>query len=105
MRYDSLDAFYKPHVDCLDDAGQVLLGGQRVGTVLIYLTDVDEGGSTRFPALDLDVVPRALSAVAWANVRADGDPDTRTLHEARPTSCHKVAVNCWVRAFTGADML
>ena len=105
VRYASPDAFYKPHLDCLDDAGQVLLGGQRVGTVLVYLNDVDAGGATRFPALDLAVAPRALNAVAWANVRADGLPDVRARHEALPTPRRKVAVNCWVRAFPGADGL
>ena len=67
-------------------------------TVLVYLNDVDEGGATRFPALGLEVAPRELQAVAWANVRA--------RHEALPTTGElKVAVNCWVRAFPGADAL
>ena len=105
VRYASPAAFYKPHLDCLEEAGQVLLGGQRVGTVLVYLNDVDEGGATRFPALDLEVAPRELQAVAWANVRADGVPDVRARHEALPTAATKVAVNCWVRAFPGADAL
>ena len=106
VRYASPAAFYKPHLDCLEEAGQVLLGGQRVGTVLVYLNDVDEGGATRFPALDLEVAPRELQAVAWANVRADGVPDVRARHEALPTTGElKVAVNCWVRAFPGADAL
>ena len=106
VRYASPAAFYKPHLDCLEEAGQVLLGGQRVGTVLVYLNDVDEGGATRFPALGLEVAPRELQAVAWANVRADGVPDVRARHEALPTTGElKVAVNCWVRAFPGADAL
>ena len=105
VRYASPAAFYKPHLDCLEEAGQVLLGGQRVGTVLVYLNDVDAGGATRFPALGLEVAPRELQAVAWANVRADGVPDVRARHEALPTTATKVAVNCWVRAFPGADAL
>ena len=33
-------------------------GGQRVGTVLMYLTDVEEGGETVFPSsLDHPVIP------------------------------------------------
>ena len=105
VRYASPAAFYKPHLDCLEEAGQVLLGGQRVGTVLVYLNDVEDGGATRFPALGLEVAPRELQAVAWANVRADGVPDVRARHEALPTAATKVAVNCWVRAFPGADAL
>ena len=106
VRYASPAAFYKPHLDCLEEAGQVLLGGQRVGTVLVYLNDVADGGATRFPALGLEVAPRELQAVAWANVRADGVPDVRARHEALPTTGElKVAVNCWVRAFPGADAL
>ena len=84
VRYASPAAFYKPHLDCLEEAGQVLLGGQRVGTVLVYLNDVDEGGATRFPALGLEVAPRELQAVAWANVRADGVRTCARAHGARP---------------------
>jgi len=33
-------------------------GGQEVFTLLIYLNDVDEGGETIFPKIDLKVLPK-----------------------------------------------
>ncbi len=55
-------------------------GGQRVGTFVIYLSDVEAGGCTVFPALGLEVRPKKGSAVFFANVDADGTPDRKTLH-------------------------
>lgn len=45
---------YEPHYDYFLDTvnPQEIYGGQRVATMLIYLTTVDEGGETFFPASD-----------------------------------------------------
>jgi prolyl 4-hydroxylase len=42
---------YRPHMDAFSDAFNQAedKGGQRVATVLMYLTDVEEGGETVFP--------------------------------------------------------
>ena len=42
-------------------------GGQRVGTVLMYLTDVEEGGETVFPSsLDHPVITSTFDACNFA---------------------------------------
>ena len=112
VRYATPDAFYKAHRDSLADEAQVLLGGQRVGTVLVYLGDVPpgRGGATRFERLAADVAPAAGMALAFANVDATGQPEPRSEHAALPLlpgepPVEKVAVNCWIRAFPGADQL
>ena len=78
-------AEYKPHYDYFDPAqpgnDRVLAtGGQRIATLVMYLNDVEAGGSTVFPSLGLDVLPRRGSAVYFAYTGASGETDPRTLH-------------------------
>ena len=52
---------YRAHYDSWDHDGSdktlrcIKYGGPRMVTALIYLNDVEEGGSTKFTKLDLDV--------------------------------------------------
>ncbi|KAJ1453000.1 hypothetical protein M885DRAFT_525476 [Pelagophyceae sp. CCMP2097] len=111
VRYSSAAHHYGAHCDLLDDAEQLLVGGQRVATVLAYVSvpDGESGGETRFEALDVDVRPTLHAALAWANVDARGAPDLRSRHAAlkltAQTASPKIAVNCWIRAFPSADQM
>lgn len=40
---------YEPHFDYFHDKANQELGGHRVATVLMYLSDVEKGGETIFP--------------------------------------------------------
>lgn len=76
---------YRPHFDWFDPAlpgprRHLSVGGQRVGTFVMYLADVEAGGGTGFPELGLEVRPQKGSAVFFANVDAFGRPDRKTLH-------------------------
>jgi prolyl 4-hydroxylase len=65
----------------------------------MYLSDVEEGGGTRFPLLNLTVEPKKGRAVLWTSV-LDDDPherDDRTEHEALDVvSGVKYACNVWL---------
>ncbi len=60
--------------------------GVRVLTMLIYLNDVEEGGGTNFPALNLTIVPQRGRALIWPNVLNEDliTQDNRTMHQALP---------------------
>jgi prolyl 4-hydroxylase len=58
--------------------------GPRALTLFLYLNDVEEGGGTRFPKLDITVQPKLGNAILWPSV-LDEEPekkDPRTDHEA-----------------------
>jgi prolyl 4-hydroxylase len=64
-------AQYKPHFDHFDAdsaGGQVALarGGQRVGTVVVYLATPEQGGATVFPEQGLQVHAHAGHAVFFS---------------------------------------
>ena len=79
---------YRPHRDYRPPSGYVPLAqggsGQRVATVIAYLNDVEAGGDTEFPLLDLTLAPKRGSLLAFRNVDAAGQPDPRTLHAGKP---------------------
>ena len=62
------------------------LCGPRVFTFFLYLSDVEEGGGTSFPRLNLTVHPKRGSAVWWPHGYNDNPwrKDDRTHHEAMP---------------------
>ncbi len=80
---------YKTHVDYFDPAlaGQKKVieeTGQRILTMLTYLSDVAAGGGTEFPKLDIRVDPEPGMTLAFYNVTGDGQPDPRTKHAGLP---------------------
>ena len=80
-------AEYKPHYDYFDPAepGTATIlkrGGQRVGTLVIYLNNPTKGGGTVFPDFHLEVGPRQGNAVFFSYERPH--PSTKTLHGGSP---------------------
>ncbi len=75
-------------------------GHQRIVTVLIYLNNVIQGGSTEFPRLNVSVEPRLGRAVVFNNVGPSlMKPHPGSLHAGRPVlQGEKWACNLWFHA-------
>jgi prolyl 4-hydroxylase len=94
-------AEYKPHYDYFDpkEPGTPAIlqrGGQRVGTVVVYLSEPAKGGGTSFPDVGLVVAPKRGNAVFFSY--DNPDPSTRTLHGGAPVIAgEKWIATKWLR--------
>jgi prolyl 4-hydroxylase len=80
-------AEYKPHYDYFEPSEPgtpsiLARGGQRVATLVIYLSEPARGGGTTFPDVHLEVAPKRGNAVFFSYERPH--PSTRTLHGGAP---------------------
>lgn len=94
---------YEPHYDYFLDEFNTKNGGQRVATVLMYLSDVEEGGETVFPAAKanfssvpwwndlsecarkgLSLKPKMGDALLFWSMRPDATLDASSLHGGCP---------------------
>lgn len=92
---------YKPHYDYFDPAEPgtptiLQRGGQRVGTLVMYLSEPEQGGATVFPDIGFEVAPKRGCAVFFSYTRPH--PSTRTLHGGAPVLAgEKWIATKWLR--------
>lgn len=73
--------------------------GVRILTFYFYLNDVEEGGGTRFPHLNMTVTPKRGRAALWPSVLDEhpNEKDGRSDHEALPVlKGEKYGCNAWI---------
>ncbi|GAA0153236.1 protein modifying enzyme [Lithospermum erythrorhizon] len=94
---------YEPHFDYFLDEFNTKNGGQRIATVLMYLSNVEEGGETVFPSANgsfnstrgwntlsecakkgLSVKPQMGDALLFWSMRPDATLDPTSLHGGCP---------------------
>ena len=74
-------------------------GGQRSWTAMAFLNQVEEGGATEFPRLDLSIPPQTGALLFWNNMNPDGSPTPNTLPAGRPViKGTKYSITKWYRA-------
>ncbi len=94
-------AQYRPHYDYFDpkEPGTPTIlrrGGQRVGTLVMYLQAPEQGGATTFPDVGLEVAPVRGTGVFFSYDRPD--PGTRSLHGGAPVlTGEKWVATKWLR--------
>ena len=94
-------AEYKPHYDYFEPSHSgtpsiLKRGGQRVGTIVMYLNTPTLGGGTTFPDVHLEVAPMKGHAVFFSYDRPH--PMTRSLHGGAPViEGEKWVATKWMR--------
>ncbi|XP_014512275.1 probable prolyl 4-hydroxylase 6 [Vigna radiata var. radiata] len=93
---------YEPHFDYFHDKANQIMGGHRIATVLMYLSNVEKGGETIFPNSEgkllqpkddtwsecahkgYAVKPRKGDALLFFSLNLDATTDTNSLHGSCP---------------------
>ncbi len=94
---------YRPHHDYVDPskagaAPFLARGGQRVGSLVMYLNTPARGGGTNFPDARLEIAAHKGNAVFFSYGRPD--PTTGTLHGGMPVLAgEKWVATKWLREF------
>ena len=95
---------FKPHHDWFHPntsywERETSRGGQRAYTTMVYLNNVEEGGTTDFTDLGLSIEPKQGVLLLWNNALVDGMPNPRTIHAGRPVvRGAKYVITKWYRA-------
>jgi prolyl 4-hydroxylase len=75
-----------------------LSSGQRTWTCMIYLNDVEEGGETDFPNIELTFSPKKGKAVFWNHFDNNKKENPNTLHAGLPViKGKKIIITKWFR--------
>lgn len=103
MLHYEIGAESTPHVDYLvpgNDANleSIARSGQRAGTMLMYLNDVEGGGETLFPQVGWSVVPQRGQAFYFEYGNGTGRSDPASLHaSAAVRAGDKWVATKWIR--------
>jgi prolyl 4-hydroxylase len=86
---------YQPHYDYFTSEA---VANNRISTLVMYLNDVEEGGETHFPSLQLSVAPKKGSAVYFEYFYTDNRLNELTLHAGTPVvTGEKWVATQWMR--------
>lgn len=88
---------YKAHFDFFSSTSK-LANNNRISTLVMYLNDVEQGGETYFPKLNLSVTPKKGMAVYFEYFYTDQNLNELTLHGGAPVIAgEKWVATQWMR--------
>jgi prolyl 4-hydroxylase len=94
---------FKEHSDYFDEKLEynkkyLMEKGQRTWTFMIYLNNVEEGGETNFPKINLKIKPICGMALIWNNLIDDQQVNFYSLHQGLPViKGEKIIITKWFR--------
>ncbi|AKQ42395.1 Prolyl 4-hydroxylase, alpha subunit [Aurantiacibacter atlanticus] len=73
-------------------------GGQRSYTTMVFLNEVEAGGTTDFTEIGLSLEPKPGVLLAWNNATPEGIANPMTMHAGRPVKQgSKYIITKWYR--------
>jgi len=98
---------FRPHTDGFEGPTSAcgFEKSNRLVTVFCYLNDVEKGGSTYFPAIDLDIKPKQGMAVIHFPSDVTLFGDERTLHQGMHAIDDKWLLTTWAWSKPRTDPL
>lgn len=88
---------YKPHFDYFSEASKAA-NNNRINTLVMYLNDVEKGGETLFPNLEISVEPKKGTAVYFEYFYTNEELNKLTLHSGNPVEKgEKWVATQWMR--------
>ena len=103
-QYYSISNEFKAHNDYFDACNYEEWNtymrelGQRTLTCMIYLNNVEKGGETEFPRLNIKLKPQKGTLIIWNNLHKNGSGNEDTLHAGLPIiSGEKFIITKWFR--------
>ena len=96
VKYD-VSGYFKEHYDAEPDKTKNNNIKDRAHTFIVYLNDVEEGGETRFPKLNLNIKPKKGSAVYFKTLLPNSILLNKSLHQGMPIiRGEKYIINKWI---------
>ena len=110
--YYNINNEYKQHYDSWDHNGSektlrcIKYGGPRILTALLYLNNVEEGGTTYFTKLDIDIKPEKGRLLIFENVYKNSiNKHLLSEHTGKQViKGEKYIVNLWFRQFNRSKL-
>ncbi|GGG67454.1 2OG-Fe(II) oxygenase [Paenibacillus radicis (ex Gao et al. 2016)] len=88
---------YQPHYDFFAESSRAS-ANNRISTLVMYLNDVEEGGETAFPMLNISIFPNKGMAVYFEYFYNDHELNDFTLHAGTPViKGEKWVATMWMR--------
>ncbi|WP_106769314.1 2OG-Fe(II) oxygenase [Paenibacillus faecalis] len=88
---------YQPHYDFFAETSRSSTNN-RISTLVMYLNDVEEGGETSFPRLNVSVFPNKGMAVYFEYFYSNHELNELTLHAGTPViNGEKWIATMWMR--------
>jgi len=95
--YYPIGGYFEPHYDATKNTDVETIVKSRKYTLLIYLNDVEEGGETVFPYLNLEIKPKKGKGILFMTFDNNDRIIPESLHGGKPViKGEKWVCNKWI---------